>query len=313
MIDFNFDNSNNFSFFKDFYNNDDNTFMLQEPNLFNETDNFNIFDSKFPPLFNGENEDEPYPVLFQDEGAPKENPFQLKDDNDKIDASFHATELIPEENLGDHMQINEDAIPKIFDITKVDKANKKSIPLYPRIDDYKIYWRSKINKYYIEKINSLIEESDLPNELKKIIHAPYYKGFTIKVKCSSTKEDLGKSMSAILTIGHENQKNQRQNWNNIQAIIGHNSNHQSESVQKIVDLLNKSYEQVIREFYDSPKFLELCNDDTAKFYDEEFRKQKGFSLFQKNGLIKIFKGNKGKENGNERMLGKKRAIKAENY
>ena len=219
--------------------------------------------------------------------------------------------MIPEENLGDHMQINEEVIPKIFDITKVDKANKKNIPLYQRIDNYKIYWRVKINKYYIEEINSLIKKSDLPNELKKIIHAPYYKGFTIKVKCSSTKEDFGKSMSTILTIGSENQKNQRQNWINIQAIINHNPDHRSETVKKIVDLLNKTYEQVISEFYVSPKFFELCNDDTAKFYDEEFRKQKGFSLFQKNGLIKIFKDSKEKENGSQGMLGKKRAIKAE--
>ena len=39
------------------------------------------------------------------------------------------------------------------DSSKVEKANKKSIPSYPRIDDYKIYWRAKINKYYIERIN----------------------------------------------------------------------------------------------------------------------------------------------------------------
>ena len=248
-------------------------------------------------------------VIFDNVVNPEENPFVQKDDNDKIDASYHATEMIPEENLSDHMQINEEAVQKIFDISKVNKTNRKSIPFYPRIDDCKIYWRAKINKYYIEEINSLIEKSDLPKELKKIIHAPYYKGFTIKVKCSSTKEDLGKKMRTILTIGHETQKNQSQNLHNIQAIINYNLNNQSESVQKIVDLLNKTYEEVIGDFYVSPKLLELCNDDTAKFYDEEFIKQKGFSLFEKDGLIRIFRDNQGNEKGNKGMLGKKRAIK----
>ena len=304
MFDHNLDYSNNFPFFNF---NDDKSFMHQEPNLFNEDGDYNQnFDFNLPPLFNGDNEEDQHSGLLQNELAPIENPFLHNDNNDNVDAKYNATEMVLEENSDDHMQINEEAIPKIFDITKVEKANKKSIPLYPRIDDYKIYWRAKINKYYIERINSLIEESDLPNELKKIIHAPYYKGFTIKVKCSSTKEDLGKAMSTILTIGHKTQKNQSQNCTNIQAIFNYNLTHQSESVQKIVDLLLKTYEQVIGDFYESPKFVELCIDDAAKFYDEEFKKQKGYSLFEKNGLIKIFKGNQGNKKGSKGMLGKKR-------
>lgn len=307
MIDYTLDYSSNYPFFNI---NDDEIFMSPKPNLFENSVNFNDnFDSKFPPLFNDGQEEEQHSAIFDNMVNPEENLFLQKDDNDKIDAIYHATEMIPEENLGDHMQINEEAVQKIFDISKVNKTNRKSIPFYPRIDDWKIYWRAKINKYYIEEINSLIEKSDLPKELKKIIHAPYYKGFTIKVKCSSTKEDLGKKMRTILTIGHETQKNQSQNLRNIQAIINYNLNNQSESVQKIVDLLNKTYEEVIGDFYVSPKLLELCNDDTAKFYDEEFIKQKGFSLFEKDGLIRIFRDNQGNEKGNKGMLGKKRAIK----
>ena len=307
MIDYTLDYSSNYPFFNI---NDDEIFMSPMINLFENSVNFNDnFDSKFPPLFNDGQEEEQHSAIFDNMVNPEENLFLQKDDNDKIDAIYHATEMIPEENLNDHMQINEEAVQKIFDISKVNKTKRKSIPFYPRIDDWKIYLRVKINKYYIQNLNSLVEESDLPKELKKIIHAPYYKGFTIKVKCSSTKEDLGKKMRTILTIGHETQKNQSQNLRNIQAIINYNLNNQSESVQKIVDLLNKTYEEVIGDFYESPKFLELCNDDTAKFYDEEFIKQKGFSLFEKDGLIRIFRDNQGNEKGNKGMLGKKRAIK----
>ena len=79
--------------------------------------------------------------------------------------------------------------------------------------------------------------------------------------------------------------------------------------RKLFDLLNKTYEEVIGDFYESPKLVELRSDDTAKFYDEEFLKQKGFSLFEKDGLIRIFRDNQGNEKGNKGMLGKKRAIR----
>ena len=109
--------SSNYSFFN--FNNV-KIFMPQEPNLFNKDGNFNhnlIF--KLFPLSNADNEDEQHSILFQDEDAPKDS-FQLLDDNDIADAKYNATEMVPEENSDDHMQINEEAIPKIFDITKVE-------------------------------------------------------------------------------------------------------------------------------------------------------------------------------------------------
>ena len=254
MIDFNLDNSNDFQFFNNY---NENSLMPQEPNQFYGFVNFDkIFEPKYPSLLNDSDDDDQHSVLFNKEKVPSENPYQYKDENDKVDYAYHEIDMIPEAKNEEYMQINEEAIPKIFDITKVEKANKKSIPSYPRIDDYKIYWRAKINKFYIEWLNRLIDESELPSELKKIIHAPNYKKFTIIVKRSSINEDLSKTMRTILTIGHETQKNQRQNLQNIQAIFNYNSNHPNQSVQEIVDLLLKTYEQIIEEFYDSQKFNE---------------------------------------------------------
>lgn len=307
MIDFNLYNSTNFESFNMYK---ENTFVPQENNFFNDFNNFNnIFESKLPSLLNEDNEEDQRSALFRNEVVPEENLFIAKDDNDKADAVYLATEMLPEEKTEEHMKINEEAVAKIFDVTKEKKAIKKSVPLYPRIDDYKIYVRAKINKYFIERLNTLIEASELPKELKKIIHAPNYKKFTIIVKCSSTYDDLSKTMSTILVKGHETQKNQRQNLENIQAIFNYSVNHQNQSVQKIVELLLKTYEQIIEEFYCSSKFIELYNDETAKFYDEEFRKQKKFSLLEKNGLIRLFKGGKGKKEENEKMMGRKRTIK----
>ena len=80
---------------------------------------------------------------------------------------------------------------KIFEISKV-KKTKKKLPKYPRIDDGKIYFRVKINKWFIKSLNDKIHKSDLSKELKKVIHSPNYQKFTEKVTAKSTYKDLEK-------------------------------------------------------------------------------------------------------------------------
>ena len=113
-------------------------------------------------------------------------------------------------------------------------------------------------------------------------------------------------MNYILILGFETQKNQRQNRDNIQAIFNHYMNHPSEKVGKIIEMLNMTYERVIEEFYNSQAFNAIKGDDVAKFYDEEFRRQKHFSLFEKNGLIRLFKSHFPMEGKDQSVTGKKR-------
>lgn len=250
------------------------------------------------------------PALESSIISQNENPFLIK--NEKVQEDHNELNMVLDEMNGQEIQINEEVIPKIqsnekiFEITKQEKTSKRILPRYPRIDDYKLYMRTKVNKYYLSLINELIMNSDLPDKLKEKVHSPSYKKFTEKVKCSSTLEDLQSSMNYILTLGYETQKNQRQNRENIDAIFSHYVNNPSERVQKIIELLNMTYEKVIEGFYDSKIFNDLRNDDVAKFYDEEFRRQKHFSLFEKNGLIRLFKSFFQNEIKNQKALGKKR-------
>lgn len=238
-------------------------------------------------------------ILFKLDEEGIENEFGVmglnEDDehSNAIDESFEG--IIPD------IKINE----KIFDIIKVNQNNPKA-PKYLRIDDYKILWRTKINKFYIRMLNDAIKQSDLPSEYKKIIHSPSYKKFTEVVKSYSAYKDLQRSMKDILCIGKETQKNQIQNYTNIRNIeIVYENNH-TPTIGKIVGLLRMSYEEVIRMYYDTKMYKEIMHDDKARANDEELIRQKGITLFDEYGLITLFKSYFEEKDQDKKMIGKKR-------
>lgn len=238
-------------------------------------------------------------ILFKLDEEGIENEFRVmglnEDDehSNAIDESFEG--IIPD------IKINE----KIFDIIKVNKHNRKA-PKYLRIDDYKILWRTKVNKFYIRILNDAIKQSDLPSEYKKIIHSPSYKKFTEVVKSYSAYKDLQSSMKDILCIGKETQKNQIQNYTNIRNIeIVYENNH-TPTIGKIIGLLRMSYEEVIRMYYDTKMYKEIMHDDKARANDEELIRQKGITLFDEYGLITLFKSYFEEKDQDKKMIGKKR-------
>ena len=239
---------------------------------------------------------EKIPFKLDIEGMENEFVMDLNEDDEHsnaIDESFEG--IIPD------IKINE----KIFDIIKVNKHNRKA-PKYLRIDDYKILWRTKVNKFYIRMLNDAIKQSDLPSEYKKIIHSPSYKKFTEVVKCYSAYKDLQRSMKDILCIGKETQKNQIQNYTNIRNIeIVYENNH-TPTIGKIVGLLRMSYEEVIRMYYDTKMYKEIIHDDKARANDEELIRQKGITLFDEYGLITLFKSYFEEKDQDKKMIGKKR-------
>lgn len=239
---------------------------------------------------------EKIPFKLDEEGMENEFVMDLNEDDEhsnSIDESFKG--IIPD------IKINE----KIFDIIKVNQNNPKA-PKYLRIDDYKILWRTKINKFYIRILNDAIKQSDLPSEYKKIIHSPSYKKFTEVVKSYSAYKDLQRSMKDILCIGKETQKNQIQNYTNIRNIeIVYENNH-TPTIGKIVGLLRMSYEEVIRMYYDTKMYKEIIHDDKARANDEELIRQKGITLFDEYGLITLFKSYFEEKDQDKKMIGKKR-------
>ena len=268
---------------------------------FDEEDYLNIDSKEEKPIYQEKFSEESIskekiPFKLDEEGMENEFVMDLNEDDEHsnaIDESFEG--IIPD------IKINE----KIFDIIKVNKHNRKA-PKYLRIDDYKILWRTKINKFYIRILNDAIKQSDLPSEYKKIIHSPSYKKFTEVVKSYSAYKDLQRSMKDILCIGKETQKNQIQNYTNIRNIeIVYENNH-TPTIGKIIGLLRMSYEEVIRMYYDTKMYKEIMHDDKARANDEELIRQKGITLFDEYGLITLFKSYFEEKDQDKKMIGKKR-------
>ena len=67
-----------------------------------------------------------------------------------------------------------------------------------------------------------------------------------------------------------------------------------------------TYKEEIEKFCESSELEELKKDKKAKFFDEEFVRQKRYSLLSKNGLIWFLESLSPKKEENGKMLRKKR-------
>ena len=167
----------------------------------------------------------------------------------------------------------------------------------------------KYHKDYISYLNEAIDESDLPKEFKKRnrkIHVPNRKEFTQKVNNDSLFYVLKKPMSTILCIGKEEKtgRNQKNNFKNIEDIKASYQQNPTEKVGKIIGLLKMTYKEVIEKFSELSIFEELEKDKKAKHFDEEFVRQKKYSLLAKNGLIRFLESLSPKKEENGTMLEK---------
>lgn len=173
------------------------------------------------------------------------------------------------------------------------KVQKEKKQIEWRMDNTKKHWKTRISNYAKEEINKYISESDLPKELKNLIHSPHSKRFSANPVVTANYKFLNYNLFQIFTIGKEDGKLQRQNEENITKIFEYiekvGLDNISESLRKIKNFFEMSYEDLIKKFYHSYEFLDFKNDETTIFYDEGMQKQEKFSLLKDYGLIKLFK------------------------
>jgi hypothetical protein len=180
------------------------------------------------------------------------------------------------------------------------KTQKTELPAYWRMDMVKKHWKSKISDYAKDKLNELIERSELPNKIKQTIHVPDSKKFTSNVTVTANAQFLDYNMIDIFTIGKDTENLPKQNFHNISQILEYfrkvGYDKLSDNLRTLKDFLEMSYEDLIRMFYNSYEFLEFKNENKTIFYDEGLIKQEQFSLLKEYGLIKLFKMIKKKRN-----------------
>ena len=289
--------------------NEDETLTEKRSDLFslNESVKSNIQDTLKESFDSGPNKILQNKPLDNESGKINEIPpqFSYNDPNEDNGANFKFNSMCKgNENITD----TEFNINKNISIIKTNKEintrkGKNQKKNYYNPFNYISRWRTTVNKYFIKKINKVIQDSDLPKELKRIIHTPNFEKFTEKSKKSKVLEELDKLMKDILSLVKPGQIKAKDNEKNIKKIEDFYEENPSESVKKIITLFNKTYRETIEMFY-SPDGKEYFNEfkEQNQQEDEKFKDNRGYSLFETNALIRYFEGSK----KNDNLLGKKR-------
>jgi hypothetical protein len=267
----------------------DNTLepSFQENNLLSDEESMNAFPFTFPnPLQNDgftNNFFLPKPV---DEDKVKENEIN----------NMNSTQPSSDKKGDNKIKLCSSKIK--FKNCKIDSS--QNLPSYYRLDMAKKHFKVQISQFATVKLNNLIEKSNLPNELKQPVHLPNSKEFTSKVTESFNYKCLSLSLREIFIIGKEKLQNQNNEYFNkiFEYFEKFGTDNLPENLKEIKEFLEMNYEQLIMKFYDSSEFNSFKEDNRSKFFNDGIKVEKGFSILENYGLIRLFKmiGRKRKRN-----------------
>lgn len=198
-------------------------------------------------------------------------------------------------STGDKTKENEIVPQKIFGV-----QDKKSIE--SRVDYAIKNIKVQISKFLRDYGNELIKKCNFQNKLKKVkLFLPSYVYFTGNSNEKDNQVFLNFTVEKVLSYPEEKINNkskkdnrlQRQNKEIIKQLKEYiEENYPNEAPEQFQDLLNflrMTYEDIIILFYNSEHFKNYCSSQKAEQYNEQFIKTKGYSLLDKNGLIKLMK------------------------
>lgn len=263
-------------------------------NLYNNpTNNFDLKEKeKENPKFSGNSKNNEKKLEISELSSKNESE-QTKKIKDKQDKIINTTNNSSDKKAEFKIEKLLFTFEKNISNGITDKNKSSGLPSYFRMDMAKKYYKTKISKYATDELNEYIKNSKLPFKLKKKIHLPNSKLFTSKVTEKINYNSLNYSMREIFTIGKEKDQLQKKNFvyfSQIDEYIRNLTDEQmSENILNIKNFLDMNYEDLIRMFYDSKKFLKFKNYELTKFYDNGVLSQDGFKLSEGYGLIKLFK------------------------
>lgn len=239
------------------------------------------------------------------DASQSENELNLKSDYNYVNklnennGSFKLDEK--EESKPKAESGEENRVPAIskktnFTSKEVQQINPVLVEFNPkqiskRIDYHKKYFKTNFVKFLKRYGNDLIKDSDLPKQFKRKISAPNHISFTANVKESDNYEFLFFIVQDILTHYVEGTKCknslQIKNQNLIEDILAFIENNDEEKYEDIKSFFKMTVEDAYSLFYESKEFKKYAAETKTIYLDKEFRIQKGFSLLEKNGFIKM--------------------------
>ena len=179
---------------------------------------------------------------------------------------------------------------------------KKIIKFVQEKDSKKKRYR---NDYYIKKfkkdcfsnytthiLNSMLKACQFSKNLGlSKIYMPNSEAFTSETNLRKNKEFLSMSIKAIYSLEEGKGQYQKANAAIFDDIFTHEKNAKNkEAYCNIIQYLNKTGEDVIREYYNSEAFDQFKENMEIKEYDEAFKREKKFSLLEDLGFLKLIRG-----------------------
>ena len=270
--------------------------------LFFNTDNeFDIASPLLEPLFPNFNEDaENYYSLkedsLNDELKPDSMLNQLIDNKEKGENQIKADEkIIPEikgcstniTTFNNKKRSNPDK--QIFSIRKEPKRPVQKLPAYWRFDAAIKWFKTNSVQYILGELKRLIKGSDILEECKsKKLYLPNSDLFSAVASMPVNYRFLSLTVKEILGLGKEKHSKQRESYQTLSAIQEAIKNSPiSEANDRLREFLEKTYEELIKDFYLSEEFEEFKKSEIAQFHDEGVIKQEKISLLEENGFIRL--------------------------
>lgn len=212
----------------------------------------------------------------------------------------------PEKEEEKNKMINEKQKEISFNVKKTNYTSQENEQLKPemvkpnttniakRIDYCKKYFKTNFVKFLKKHCNKLIQSSCLPKELKQNISSPNSLSFTGNTKDADNLAFLDFSVQKIFCYYKEGNKGknslQIKNQKKIGDIMNFIESCEDESkYEKISSFFKMSLENAYELFFESDDFKNYTKDSKIIYLDKEFKIQKGFSLLEKNGFLKMIK------------------------
>ena len=171
-------------------------------------------------------------------------------------------------------------------VLSVNKKRKLLNQKIHRIDYLIKKFKTKcFSKYALNKLIKKIKNCQFQSNLKDAkVYLPDHAVFTSETNYRKNQVFLTMTLREIFSLGNK-QKNV-----DLFNMISNSTNYQDqEAYDELINYLDKTGEEIIKEFYGSSEFEKFKEEN--KEGDEAFKQEKKFSFMEKDGLLKLIKNN----------------------
>ena len=171
-------------------------------------------------------------------------------------------------------------------VLSVNKKRKLLNQKIHRIDYLIKKFKTKcFSKYALNKLIKKIKNCQFQSNLNNAkVYLPDHAVFTSETNYRKNQVFLTMTLREIFSLGNK-QKNV-----DLFNMISNSTNYQDqEAYDELINYLDKTGEEIIKEFYGSPEFETFKEEN--KEGDEAFKQEKKFSFMEKDGFLKLIKNN----------------------